>query len=158
MVPALAIIGSMALVSVPLDDVNAEFEGYDWRIDQFRTWERLDVSLTNTSGAAQSLSVCPSDAELLVQSHRVEATNAFAIKFDNEGWSHSCKARELAPGQSVKLGVYFRSDARWQNHREVNADRFLSIDTSLGNIAFQNGFGLYNNRAGTEEPVPVTLP
>lgn len=157
MISAFTFIGAMALVSVPIDDVNAEFEGYDWRIDQLRTWERLDVSLTNTSGQSQSFSVCPSDAKLLVQSHRVEATNAFAIKFDDESWSHNCKARELAPGQSVKLGVYFRSDARWQNHREVNADRFLSIDTSLGNIAFQNGFGLYNNRAADDEPVPVTL-
>lgn len=51
-------------LAAPLPAVVGSFGGYDRRIDPGARWERFDLILTNETEEAQTVSVCPTDADL----------------------------------------------------------------------------------------------
>ncbi|GMN01289.1 hypothetical protein [Erythrobacter sp. MTPC3] len=104
------------------------FGGYDERNDPGTRWERFDLVLTNTGTDTQTVSLCPADADMVLQNHRASTRNAFAIKFDDEAWSFSCDEQELAAGESTTVGMFFRPGD------ETGPSRKIEVATSVGNF------------------------
>lgn len=123
----------LAMMSAPLlagSAVTADFGGYKYNNLGSR-WTRYDYLLTNSGTEPQQLSVCPSDIEISVHSHRVERENAFALSFDNEPWSYGCEQRQLAPGETVTVGAFF---LEWWTYLDTSRRRLklVKADTNLG--------------------------
>ena len=106
--------------------VTADYLGFDQRIDDSR-WSRYDFALTNHSADQQSVTLCPTDAAMVLNSHRREEVPAFAIKFDDSNWSYNCGERELAPGEQTVLGVFFRPGFAFESIRRAS-----SFDVVIG--------------------------
>lgn len=146
----LSFASALLLAASSTTGVSAEFDGYQRRLDTLTTWERLDIVITNNAEEAQTLSLCPNDASRIFRTHRTVTNTAFALKFDDQSWSFNCAATELDPGQRLTLGLFFRPEVRWRLNRDTEAERFLSVETSLGDFTFQDGFGLHGTRPDRE--------
>ena len=129
--------------------VRADFLGFDERIDDSR-WSRYDFALTNHSADQQSVTLCPTDAAMVLNSHRREELPAFAIKFDDSNWSYNCGERELAPGEQTVLGVFFRPGFAFESIRRASS---FDIVIGANDLSF-----VMSTPLACEECVDRTLP
>lgn len=117
---AAAVGGGNAADTAKANHIRADYVGFDQRIDDSR-WSRYDFALTNHSAEQQSVTLCPPDAVMALNSHRREEVPAFAIKFDDSSWSYNCTERELAPGERTVLGVFFRPGFDYESTRRASS-------------------------------------
>lgn len=132
-------LAELALVGAAL---SGEFVDYKWRNDVSTGWERFTMAFTNESGEAETLRLCPSDAQMIVETPGDPARGSFAIAYGEEGWSFDCTARELAPGERVDVRFYFRTSGLWGRSRAIE------VATNLGDFRIEG-----NLRAPVSEPV-----
>jgi len=98
--------------------VSAVYAGSEFRNDQSQ-WGRYDLVLFNAADEPSEVALCPDHPEMVVALDPSVARDqevreaGFAIKFGDDDWSFNCSARTLAPGESVRLGLFFRPD--WSN-------------------------------------------
>ncbi len=104
------------------------FGGHDRVIEGRTRWERFDLVVTNTTDAERRIGLCPGNAEMTQLTSQGSSHSAFAVKFDDEGWSFSCDEKSVAAGESVTIGVFFRP------RYEPGTRRSVTVDTSVGSF------------------------
>ncbi|WP_209347804.1 hypothetical protein [Pontixanthobacter sp. CEM42] len=119
----LSLITAAALAATPA--VVGTFGGYEQSIGETR-WERFDLVLTNNSAEQQSVSLCPTDADMVLQTHQKSTRSAFAVKFDDQDWSFNCTSKDLAAGETLTLGMFFRPAF------QPGPSRKIEVKTSVG--------------------------
>lgn len=94
-------------------------------------YNRYDFVLTNNAAEPDEVSVCPQDVEVSIHNHRVQSEPAFALSFDEAGWSWGCVSHLLGPGESVVLRTFFRE---WWDLEMTTARRLREVKagTSVG--------------------------
>lgn len=119
----LTVLTAIALAQAPA--VVGTFAGYEERNAGTR-WERFDLELTNTTSVVQTVSLCPPDADMVLETHQKSTRSAFALKFDDQAWTWNCTSKELAAGSTLKLGMFFRPAFT------TGPSRKIEVTTSVG--------------------------
>ena len=114
-----------AALLAPASGVVGNFVGYEERNAATR-WERFDLALINTTDATQTVSLCPTDADVVLQTHQRSTQSAFALKFDDDSWTFNCTSKELEAGNTLTLGMFFRPAF------EPGPSRRIELKTSVG--------------------------
>lgn len=137
------VLGSAAMAASPSSAIDVELVGHQARDTEAGEWHRYDVRFTNEGKDAQTLSVCPNDAQLYAwenaiwgerrPSSRLLRIEGFATAFDRNNWSYNCSRTAIGAEESVVLSLYFDY---WQRGDTV---RPIVFETSLGRYAVQDG-------------------
>lgn len=137
------VLGSAAMAASLPSSVDVELVGHRASDTEAGQWHRYDVRFTNRGEEAQTLSVCPNDAQLYSwensiwaerrPSSRLLRIDGFATAFDRNNWSYNCSRTAIEAEESVVLSLYF---PYWQRGNRV---RPIVFETSLGRFAVKDG-------------------
>ena len=121
-------VSAAAILAVSSPAFVGSFGGYDQRNDPGTRWERFDLMIENTTEVERSIGLCTSDADMVLLTNQRSARSAFAIKLDDDNWSFGCDEKVVAPGESVKIGLFFRPGFEFGPRRTIN------VETNVGSF------------------------
>tara|TARA_B100000686_G_C16039042_1_gene594358 strand:- start:132 stop:542 length:411 start_codon:yes stop_codon:yes gene_type:complete len=89
-------------------------------------WERWSFTISNTSGSAQELRICPHNVDRVASDPARTTKRAFALAFGDASWSYNCIKTTIEGGASIDLRAYTRP------YGQANSPRTLILHTSDG--------------------------